>query len=1161
MRSGRRSTDRSPSLVVVIAALADGGSRLDSVLHALPADAGFAYVVVLADGVSMPNDVPLPVVDADHGPCHLVADRVHLVRAEQCPTIVGYRLEVARPGPGAHEGVDAVAELVVSLGRWWRERAAVVFCGRPGASTRPAIADLRSAGGLSIDVEAGVGRSAVVERDARRPELTLAPNALALALHAFALDPTDIRGSEAAELGHLGRVSVGLAERFAIDLAHYKPSVVVRQLHQRVARSDAVDLADYADRLVVDDHEQLALYRAMFGGPTYFFRDLEFWERFAETTLPALVDRAIESGELRCWVAGCATGEEAYTLAITIVEELERRDLDLDVRIHATDIETGAVATAASGLYPESVLEFVSEARRKRFFNREADGFRIAPALRRVVACSRHDVLREAAFSDLDLISCRNVLTLLTPAAQNDVLRLLHYSLRVGGVLLVGMSEGVGDLASEFSSLEAPRSFAKRRDVHLVIDPERRLVAIGPSAPPTPARVGGDDPLAAVYDELLDSFAPTGFLIDADRRLLHTFGRAGEVIRQGRGRTRLDILQLVEPSIRVPMWGAIQRAVTTGESVRLDGLPAHPDDPALELSMVLRPLRDHDDRVGHLFIGVVPIDEADRIGDAGAVPFAAVASTVGLRRPGRDVERQIDQLEQAREAAERRLATSIERLANAREALLTANRELRDADEAMAELMANRTAAAQTTTAVLRALGVGMVLVDRDLVVRHTAGDIAESVGLGVATVGRPVPAIGGWASPSLPADLRTVMATGESIERPIVGGPTPLTVTIAPFRREDGVVGGAVLSLLDIRGTLTRQRRSDREAELSLLVDLVPAALWVIDHDRRILRMNSAAARLPALIEGDLIGRSVFRCYRDHLVEVFGDPERSLGELEQDGAEADLVVTSEGGGAYRVDRAALRDGSGEVEALVVVLTDLTEAVETQQELRMKNEVLEHRNNELDQFAHMASHDLRAPLRAIYTFTQMGMETAGEVQQELLGNVLASVDRMRSVLDSLLAYTGTDKDPMFGIVSLHDVVASALNDLACDMSDTGAVVEVGPLPIVRCDATLMRRLFQNLVANAIAYRGDAPPHIVIDSRVEFGFVEVRVVDHGIGFPSDRADEVFKPFKRLSVASPGQGIGLAICRRIVERHHGTIRAESSVGGPTTLVIRLPRNGRA
>jgi signal transduction histidine kinase len=220
---------------------------------------------------------------------------------------------------------------------------------------------------------------------------------------------------------------------------------------------------------------------------------------------------------------------------------------------------------------------------------------------------------------------------------------------------------------------------------------------------------------------------------------------------------------------------------------------------------------------------------------------------------------------------------------------------------------------------------------------------------------------------------------------------------------------------------------------------------------------------------------------------------------------------------------------------------------------------LDARHDELDQFARTAAHDLHAPLRSIEAFTRLAIEADDRTEStEHLERVLNAVGRMRRLLDSLLELAGSGQAVLdVAMVSLNDVAHSAVADLARDIEDSEAIIDIGPLPAVEGDSTQLQRVFTNLFSNAIRYAGDRPPKVEVRAVDQPDEVVITVSDRGDGFSPEHTEAVFQPFRRLSTNRDGQGIGLAICRRIVERHGGTIWAESEPGTGTTISLILPR----
>ncbi len=217
------------------------------------------------------------------------------------------------------------------------------------------------------------------------------------------------------------------------------------------------------------------------------------------------------------------------------------------------------------------------------------------------------------------------------------------------------------------------------------------------------------------------------------------------------------------------------------------------------------------------------------------------------------------------------------------------------------------------------------------------------------------------------------------------------------------------------------------------------------------------------------------------------------------------------------------------------------------------------RSEELDRFGRVAAHDLRAPLRSVEAFTRLALAAEDpEESSEHLERVLNAVGRMRRLLDSLVDFADAGDAALdTSIASLDDVVRAAIVDLSVDLAESGAVIDVGRLPSVECDPTQLRRVFTNVLSNSIRYTGAHPPHIVIRGFEEPDRVRITVTDDGVGFSSDLTEAAFRPLQRLTSIGVGQGIGLAICRRIVERHGGEIWAESAPGVGTTISLTLPK----
>jgi two-component system CheB/CheR fusion protein len=330
-----------------------------------------------------------------------------------------------------------------------------------------------------------------------------------------------------------------LRDQFGLDFSVYKTTTVSRRVLRRTELLGSIELAEYAERLRVDPDELSALYYDLLIGVTRFFRDPEAFEFLEQNVIPEILDRVPESEEIRVWVAACATGEEAYSIAMILFEQLTARGRQTNVKILSTDVHGASLTKASAGFYGEEQLEHVNDRRRERFFKKKSNGYQISQDLRQLIVFAPHNITKDAPFTKMHLITCRNLLIYLEPPAQKTVLSLFHFGLSTGAFLFLGSSETVGPLAQEFDALsERWKIYRKRRDVRL-LEPLRIPMTRKSLASTPPAFLGqprvtlADTHLLAIYDQLLEKHMPPSFLVNEDRQLIDSFGGAERMFRVG----------------------------------------------------------------------------------------------------------------------------------------------------------------------------------------------------------------------------------------------------------------------------------------------------------------------------------------------------------------------------------------------------------------------------------------------------------------------------------------------------------------------------------------------------------------------------------------------------------------------------------------------------
>jgi two-component system CheB/CheR fusion protein len=507
-----------PSYIVGLGASAGGLESLEKFFMQMPADSGMAFVVIqhlspdfktmmdelLARRTSMSirlaqNDMPVQ------------PDAVYLLPPKKDMIIAEGRL-LLTDRENTQELSLPIDHFFRSLAQDAGRRAIAIVLSGTGSDGSRGIGYIKNAGGLVLceDPQAakfdGMPKSAIkagfvdaVSTPDNLPQLLLD--------HQRRLVPGDsVQQAVKPVLAGIEEIFDLLRVEYDIDFSHYKPATVTRRIERRLAITESSGLAAYIGWLREDPAELHALYKDLLIGVTRFFRDREYFDVLERECLPKLLGNTGNEGPIRIWVAGCATGEEAYSLAILLHERIGLLKRKLDVKIFATDVHRASLEYASAGVYHEDQLADVPARRLARYFEKKNNGYHVVPELRQIVLFAPHNVIKDAPFTRLDLISCRNLLIYLEPHYQKKVLSLFHFGLKRGGVLFLGPSESPGTLKTEFDVLnEHCKIYQKSRDVRLPAD--LRLSAPGRYSGPKP--VFSRNPVAATQGSpLLDILSP-----------------------------------------------------------------------------------------------------------------------------------------------------------------------------------------------------------------------------------------------------------------------------------------------------------------------------------------------------------------------------------------------------------------------------------------------------------------------------------------------------------------------------------------------------------------------------------------------------------------------------------------------------------------------------
>jgi len=1172
--------------VVGIGASAGGLEALEHFFDNIPMKSGMAFVVIQhlsPDFKSLMDEIlgrrtELPIHLVENGMV-VEPDHLYLIPPKKEMIIAGGRLLLSER--------DRDQELTLPIDVFFRSLAqdcgalaiAVILSGSGSDGSR-GIRAVHEAGGLVLvqDVESaqfdGMPRTA---RDAGVADHVLPPQEMPRVLleHVIRAGRAPAPAPTGADPGMIAVYKM-LEDQFGIDFTHYKPSTVTRRIERRLQLAQTSDIEEYIKRLKGDSKELDVLYRDLLIGVTRFFRDQEAFAVLEHEVLPELLRQGPRDAPFRVWVAGCATGEEVYSLAI-LLQELTSRDGQRPFKIFATDVHHGSLEWATRGLYEADAVANVSPERLERHFTTRGGSYQVVPELRQAVVFARHNVIKDAPFTRIDFVSCRNMLIYFQPAAQQKVLSLFHFALNRGGVVLLGPSETPGHLIHDFETVNQHwRIYRKYSDRRTQVDPRFQQAALKAANVPRPASAAAArhpvSNLVGTYDALLDEFMPPSLLVNERGELVHAFGGASRFLRITDGRQGLDVFEMLVSDLRIVLSGGLARALREPAAVVFKGV--HADGAAYKVT--LRRVESRRGTLPHVLIMFEAMEEAPR-------PAALPETEIDLREVSRDqlgaLEAELVYTKQNLHATTEQLEASNEELQAANEELLASNEELQSTNEELQSVneelysvnaeyqrkISDLTELGNDMENLLSSTDIGTIFLDRELKIRKFTPQIAESFNLVAHDVGRPIETFANAVDhPELSDDLRRVLATGERVERELRDRHNrSFFLRILPYRAK-GAVAGVVLTLIDVSGLKAAEDALFHERYLlnSLLVS-VPDAIYFKDARGRFIRTNPAMAeRLGLADPREAEGKTGF--------ELPGN-ETALAVHQQD----EVVLRTGEAQHYQLEKRVLRDGAVEWDLVTrLPLMDATRGIvgiigifRSVTEQKRSEEKIKDSVRRRDEFLAMLSHELRNPLGAIVSAATLLKETGAVAVDEKILHVLErQSEQMAHLLDDLLEASRVTQNKIelrtrvidLGIVALDasEAVRSLMESRGVSFS-----VSIAPEPMwVEGDPARLQQVHMNLLNNAAKYtpRGG---HVVLEVKPVDGHAVILVKDDGAGMPTEMLETAFELFvqsnRTLDRAQGGIGVGLTLVRGLVEKHGGTVTARSDGEGKgSELEVHLP-----
>jgi two-component system CheB/CheR fusion protein len=955
---GRRRAAPSRDFAVVgIGTSASGLEAVGRLLAELPADSGFAFVVVLhlhaggpaalADQLRKRTNIEVStaadgiVVEAGH--VYVVPHAVH-------PSIADGRLRLSALDAGAPIDVF-LRSLAADCGR----RGIGIILSGSGNDGAEGLRALKEAGGLTLVQDPGEALHGDMPRRAMlagRPDFVLPVRDMPAVMRRYLQTAyARAQGAEgedpAAEMvTEAGAVTVvdALRQLTGKDLGRYKAAMLRCRIERRMALNGIDAVADYLALVRTGPAEAEALLRDLPAKVTGFFRDGAALAALARHASASLRSRAADR-TFRAWVVGCGTGEEAYSLGILLLEQAAMLGLRPALQIFATDLDEGALEVARAGVYSDIIRADITAERLGRFFVRDGGRFRVSRELRRIFTFSPHDVLNDPPFSRLDLLSSRNILSHLLPAAQRQALAAFGFALADGGLLMLGPGEPVKADLRLFEALDTRSGIYRRgvgdRAARLHLGAARRLRGPGPRGEPVRSPPSLPE---TVERMMLDVYAPAAVVVSADLEPVYYFGGVDRYLRIGPGEPRQDVLSIARDGLRGQLDEVIARAFRARRRVAAHGITMKGGRTISTVTLEARRVPDERDDL----VLVSFVDEPARTAPGRPAPagkrearFAATPLRQRLAEMRRELTRAMRELRRASQDLKARdeelmslseeFLSTKEELESSKEALESLNEELTIANGQLQQTLEQQQLASSALSNLLTSLAVATILLDADLRIKMFNPRMRELFALIETDIGRPLADLEPkFADPDLIADAQAACSSGVRREREIRARSGAWYVRSAmPYETQTGEIHGAIITFTDV--TALKRRRTafaGARRHVEAAIDAIGEPIAVIDDELRLVSANTAWAATFGGQRDQMIGRAldepgpaVPACppLLDLLSQFLACGEHpALAELELE----------QSGGERRLWRATVRSlgaGAGERPLFILALEDITD--------------------------------------------------------------------------------------------------------------------------------------------------------------------------------------------------------------------------------------------
>jgi two-component system CheB/CheR fusion protein len=1170
-----------PHHIIAIGASAGGMEEINSFFDHTPLD-GVSYIIIQhlsSDFKSRMVDLlarhsKLIVEQAEDG-VKVQCNQVYLIPSNKYMTIRAGNLYLTEKGEiqGPHLTINTFFD---SLAANYGEKAIGVILSGLGSDGTEGIKAIKKAGGM------------VMARNPETSEFSSMPShAIATGLVDFVLEPALMPGVIEDYVKHEGDLLADhrddeknlkaiidlIKERSPLDFSDYKQPTILRRTKRRASNHNFNTLGKYLNYLKETPLEVEALAKEYLISVTSFFRDAPAFDFIQNKVLPDLLEKLAPGEELKMWVAGCATGEEVYSLAILIAEQLTGRLADTVVKLFATDIDSDALIQSGKGIYSKNISKNVSTERLEKYFLKEGEHYRIKPVIRKMVIFAKHDLVKNPPYCNMHLISCRNLLIYMAPVLQKKIFTMMLFGLKKDGYLFLGSSENPMPIIKNlevvnkkwkiYKNLETKRAISfEAFSMPDLSDTKHTPSRFSPSAVKNTAHINLSE---EINENLANKLGYLAVCIDEHNQVVRSYGDTTKYLLHKHFSS--DLSELLPKPLAVAFSTLSKEVLKTNENVVLNGIKIKQGQHIVNVSLSISPL---------VLKGKEKMLWIKFSEDKSALPVqkdTIYDEKVYLDQYVINLEDELRELKDKLYTSNEKLDASNENMQSFNEELISANEEMQSTNEEMQSVneelhtinsdyqLKNKELLEinDDLNNYFRSNINGQLFIDNELRLMKFSPGTVKQINLLETDIGRPLSHIStNIKFETIIDDIKKVLEEGSVITKEIEtnNGKWYQIMTMPYVQQADHSNNGAIITFNDITELKRIQQELDISSKtLGMAIDSAEMGVWSIDVETREF---TSSPRLKELFgfhadEQPTYESAIAQIDKEYQSLITDAVEAAINHGEVCDVEFPLKGFHDGKLRWvRANGNLTHDKDGKPGYFTGVMHDVT--AHKQDDIRKTD------------FIAVASHELKTPLTTLQAYVQMLAAKAKKAEDTFAVGALdkahIQVKKMSALINGFLSASSFEAGKIYLNVQpfgMNDLLKEIVDDMMVISQSHHIIVTSDANVVVHADRDKIGQVITNFLSNAIKYSPKGKD-IKVSSKETGEMVEVSISDEGLGIKSEEQGKLFDRYYRIESEQTqnisGFGLGLYLSAEIIQRHNGKVWVESEMGKGSTFYFNLP-----